>query len=272
MTKYFLIFCILLQFIFVSATFSQSNYQMLITNGQLIDNSTYQFDVILTCQNNFEMTSYQCVFSFYCNSISMDQYSFSFVNGSSQLINKPTLGLSASLKDNKVELTFASRAYADLFGNNSIRIGSFRIHREKNTFDLKSIFVNWNFTGDNVTILTGKLFADITNPSEFHSDMMLTDVNDSKVNLPDAFTLEQNYPNPFNPSTKIKFFMKEQGKVQLDIFNILGQKVAELINDELPAGIHEVGFNSDGLASGIYIYKLDVKNKFTSVKKMILEK
>ena len=176
------------------------------------------------------------------------------------------------MKDNKVELTFASRAYADLFGNNSIRIGSFRIHREKNTFDLKSIFVNWNFTGDNVTILTGKLFADITNPSEFHSDMMLTDVNDSKVNLPDAFTLEQNYPNPFNPSTKIKFFMKEQGKVQLDIFNILGQKVAELINDELPAGIHEVGFNSDGLASGIYIYKLDVKNKFTSVKKMILEK
>ena len=272
MIKYAVFFCLLLQFIFVNFSFSQSNYQMRITNGQLVDNSTYQFDVVLSAQNNFEMTSYQCVISFYCNSMSKDSYNFSFVNGTSQLLNKPTLGLSANLKNNKIELTFASRALTDIYGNNSLRVGTFRVHREKNTFDLKSIFVNWNFSGDNITILIGKLFSDITNQADFSSDMMLTGVNDDKAQIPNDFQLEQNYPNPFNPSTKIKFYLKESGKVKLDVFNILGEKVVELVNGKLPAGSHEVVFNANDLASGIYIYKLNIEDKFNSVKKMILEK
>ncbi len=272
MIKYTLFFCLLLQFIFVNFSFPQSNYQMQITNGQLIDNSTYQFDVVLSVPNNFEITSYQCVLSFYCNSINKDNYNFSFVNGSSQLINMPTLGLSANLKNNKIELTFASRALTDMSVSNSLRAGTFRVHREKNNFDIKSVFINWNFSGDNVTILTGKHFEDITNPADFSSDMMLTDENDPKTQIPSDFQLEQNYPNPFNPSTKIDFFLKESGKVNLDVFNILGEKVIGLINKELPAGYHNIIFNANNLASGIYFYKLNVEDKFNSVKKMILKK
>ncbi len=93
-----------------------------------------------------------------------------------------------------------------------------------------------------------------------------------KPKFPDDFQLEQNYPNPFNPSTKIDFFLKESGKVNLDVFNILGEKVIGLINEELPAGSHDVIFNANNLASGIYFYKLNVEDKFNSVKKMILKK
>ena len=272
MIKYFFFFYLPIQFIFASASYSQSGYQMHVMNGKLIDDYTYQFDVILNTQKNFEMTSYQCVFSFFCNNMNNDNCVFTLVSGSSQLINKPSLGLAAKLKGNKFELTFASRAYADVFGNNSLRVGTFMVKRKNNQFNLKSIHINWIFSGDNVTIITGHLFSDITNQKNFSSDMMLTDVKDAGDQIPDDFQLEQNYPNPFNPSTKIKFFLKESGKVSLDVYNVLGQKVDEMINEELSSGFHDAEFNANNLSSGIYIYRLNVKGKFTSVRKMILEK
>ena len=82
----------------------------------------------------------------------------------------------------------------------------------------------------------------------------------------------QNYPNPFNPSTRIRFTLKEQGLVRLNIYNILGERVAQLVNTELNAGTHEVMFDASRLASGVYFYSLDVQDKFFDVKKMILLK
>ncbi len=271
MYKYFFFICLFLTLIFFNTSLSQPQYTMRVTNGQLIDNYTYQFDVIISSQSYFEVTSYQCVFSFYCNDLENDNYSFSFVDGSSQLLNKPTLGHSANVLNNKVELTFASQALSDLIGNNPLKVGTFRVKREKNEFN-SSIFINWNFAGNNSTILTGHLFADITNPSDFISDFTLTNIKDIKSQTPNDYLLEQNYPNPFNPSTQIKFYLKQSGKVKIDVFNMIGQKITELINRELPSGFHEVEFNASGLASGIYIYRLKAGNNFTSVKKMILEK
>lgn len=272
MRKYFFFVFVLLSLIIFDTSYSQSKYTVRITNGQLIDNFTYQFDVIISSVNYFEITSYQCVFDFFCNDMETDNYSLSFVEGTSQLQNKPTLGLSAKLLGDEIELTFASQALSDWIGNTPLRVGTFRVKREKSAFDAASIFINWKFYGNNTTILTGHLFADITNPSGFVSDMTVTGIKDINNKIPEDYNLAQNYPNPFNPTTTIKFYLKQGGKVKLNVYNMIGQKVAELINQELPSGFHKIKFNASNLASGVYIYRLNVGNKFTSVKKMILAK
>ncbi|GEM_PF-3231520 len=90
-------------------------------------------------------------------------------------------------------------------------------------------------------------------------------------NIPKDYFLDQNYPNPFNPSTVIKFGLPNAENVKLEIYNLLGQKVDELINAKLSAGVHEVTFNADNLPSGIYLYKLTT-DKFSEIKKMMLMK
>jgi len=89
---------------------------------------------------------------------------------------------------------------------------------------------------------------------------------------PTDFELLQNYPNPFNPTTKIRFSLPENKKVKLTVFNILGEAVSELVNEEMTMGLHEVNFDAGNLASGIYVYRLDVENQFSDIKKMILLK
>jgi len=93
--------------------------------------------------------------------------------------------------------------------------------------------------------------------------------------LPTKYELMQNYPNPFNPATKIRFSLPEDAKIAINIYNILGEKVASVLNEELKAGFHEVDFTSNSagyrLSSGVYIYAIEAKN-FSQVKKMILMK
>lgn len=93
--------------------------------------------------------------------------------------------------------------------------------------------------------------------------------------LPSKYELFQNYPNPFNPSTNIKFSLPEDAKIAINIYNILGEKVASVLNQEMKAGYHQVDFNSRSagysIASGVYIYTIETKN-FSQVKKMILMK
>jgi Secretion system C-terminal sorting domain len=272
MYKYFFSLFFVLFIISFRSSLCQPNYTVQVTNGKLINNKIYQFDVILNSRSNFEITSYQCVFTLYCNSLVNDSLAFEMVGGSSQLENKATLGFSAKIINGKAELTFASRAGSEIIGKGTYKVGTFRVIRKKD-FDFNSVFVNWNFKGSNITIVTGRQFSDITNSSSFLSDMHLVEITDvRKSQIPNDYKLEQNYPNPFNPSTKISFSLKERGKVNLNIFNILGQKIAELLNEDLPAGHHEVEFNAKNLASGIYIYQLKVGNKFTATKKMILQK
>lgn len=90
--------------------------------------------------------------------------------------------------------------------------------------------------------------------------------------LPTVYTLSQNYPNPFNPSTKIRFGIPENGLVNLTVYNILGEEVARLLSEEMPAGYHEVNFSANNLSSGMYFYRIDVGNNYQLVKKMILVK
>lgn len=85
------------------------------------------------------------------------------------------------------------------------------------------------------------------------------------------YELMQNYPNPFNPRTIIQFSIPEKVVVNLSIYNSLGEKVAEILNKELEAGIHQVELDGSGFSSGIYFYKLKAGN-FTQVKKLALIK
>jgi hypothetical protein len=97
-----------------------------------------------------------------------------------------------------------------------------------------------------------------------------------EVNAPAEFSLDQNYPNPFNPSTKISFSLAVDSKVSLKIFDVLGQEVASLINQDLTAGVHNYDFNAAGINSGVYFYRIDATGlngaKFVDTKKMILVK
>lgn len=89
----------------------------------------------------------------------------------------------------------------------------------------------------------------------------------SSVTIPSEFLLHQNYPNPFNPETKIKFEIPEASKVNLSVYDLLGQKVTEIISGNMESGIHEVSFNASKLSSGVYIYKLTA-GEFSVSKKM----
>jgi len=109
--------------------------------------------------------------------------------------------------------------------------------------------------------------------------------------MPIEFSLEQNYPNPFNPSTKIKYTIPsvtlsassraesrdEGSRVILKVYDVLGDEVATLVNEEKPAGNYEVIFDASKLSSGVYFYELRVEDTSTSsgqvfveTKKMIL--
>ncbi|HUX61512.1 MAG TPA: T9SS type A sorting domain-containing protein, partial [Ignavibacteriaceae bacterium] len=98
-----------------------------------------------------------------------------------------------------------------------------------------------------------------------------TGIKQADNNLPKTFTLDQNYPNPFNPSTIIKYSVPKGQLVTLKVYNMLGQEVATLVNNQQNAGNYEVTFNADRLASGIYFYTLNA-GSFVSTKKMILLK
>jgi len=89
--------------------------------------------------------------------------------------------------------------------------------------------------------------------------------------IPATYSLEQNYPNPFNPSTVIRFAIPRKTNVQLEIFDLLGQRISKLVDEELLPSNYEIKFNGNGLASGIYFYKLSTP-EFTSSKKMLLIK
>ncbi len=94
--------------------------------------------------------------------------------------------------------------------------------------------------------------------------------------LPGEYSLSQNYPNPFNPETSIDFALPEAGKVELEIYNVLGQRVNSLVDEQMPAGYHTVtwdGTDSRGVkvASGVYFYRLSA-GKFNAYRKMLLVK
>jgi hypothetical protein len=147
---------------------------------------------------------------------------------------------------------------------------------------------NWWVLGEGLPILpigdieihptTRELFAGTYGRSMYKIDLnlVLTNVESSEP-VVTGFYLEQNYPNPFNPSTKIKFTIpsvetrhaSSLQMISLKIYDILGNEVATLVNEEKSAGAYEVDFNATGLTSGVYFYSLNAGD-IVQTKKMIL--
>jgi hypothetical protein len=98
-----------------------------------------------------------------------------------------------------------------------------------------------------------------------------------KTELPKDYSISQNYPNPFNPTTVIDYYLPKESRVELAIYNVIGQKIAVLVNGITPAGMHKVQWNAKELSSGIYFYTIRALNSndgkiFTETKKLILLK
>ena len=101
---------------------------------------------------------------------------------------------------------------------------------------------------------------------------IITGIEGEEDLLPKEFELMQNYPNPFNPVTKIKYAIPQVSHVRIEIYNVLGQRVRTLVNEEKVPGYYTVDFDASSLASGFYIYRLNASSGFNSVKKMIVTK
>ena len=98
---------------------------------------------------------------------------------------------------------------------------------------------------------------------------LTTVVQDEAIKiLPKDYSLLQNYPNPFNSSTTISFALPKKELVMLKIYDILGREVATLVNEYKEAGNYQVNFVSNGLASGLYVYKIEA-GRYIAVKKML---
>ena len=91
-----------------------------------------------------------------------------------------------------------------------------------------------------------------------------------------SFHLAQNYPNPFNPTTTIRYELPVQSEVKLEVFDVLGRRVATLVNARLSAGQYDATFDASSLSSGVYFYRLQASgaanHHFIQTKKMILVK
>lgn len=121
-----------------------------------------------------------------------------------------------------------------------------------------------SFNSNNTVMYAG------TEDGTIYATNIVTDVKDDNK-MPTEFRLSQNYPNPFNPSTVIEFALPQKEFVNITIYNILGQKVRELINSEFNPGVHRLTFNGVNLASGVYFYRIQA-GRFAETKKMLLQK
>ncbi len=106
---------------------------------------------------------------------------------------------------------------------------------------------------------------------DFDGTFEYSEVVEVVVGIPTEFSLEQNYPNPFNPLTTIRFTISDLRFTVLKVYDVLGNEIAILVNEEKPIGIYEVEFNATTLPSGIYFYKLRAGD-FIETRKMVLIK
>ena len=148
-------------------------------------------------------------------------------------------------------------------GDNEGGRGGFGNNHKANIVDTDSIFTIATDFGS-----INPAFYDAWN-YDLHKPQKPTSV--FEPGKPLAYELAQNYPNPFNPTTKIEYSIPAVAKVELKIYNVVGQEVATLVNEIQVAGVHHVKFDGMNLASGMYFYRLTAGD-FVSVKKMVLLK
>jgi hypothetical protein len=128
-----------------------------------------------------------------------------------------------------------------------------------------------NYTNYNPTARILNLPAETGGHFTVTYEPVITNIVPEEIIVADGFELMQNYPNPFNPSTKISWQSPVGSQQTLKIYDILGNEVANLVDEYKPAGFYEIEFNASSLPSGVYFYQLKA-GEFIKTKKMIFLK
>jgi len=152
-----------------------------------------------------------------------------------------------------------------------ISAGPFKLEYNKPVDILTAYVIGRGTTGKNSITVTRGYSGVIDNSYRSNFTNMPTGIAGGDEEMPGEFSLGQNYPNPFNPSTVISYQLSVKSFVSLKLYDVLGNEVAELINEEQQPGNYEVVFDASQLSSGIYFYQLRA-GSFVSTKKMILLK
>ena len=194
-----------------------------------------------------------------------------FVGDSICVVPVELLSFNADVSGNKVFINWSTATELNNKGfeieksfdeNNWIRIG---FVKGKGTTTEKSYYT---FSDNN--IISGTNYYRLKQ-IDFNGSINYSPFISVKIETPNDFSLSQNYPNPFNPTCNINYSLPKESFVTLSIYNILGTKVKELLNEKKIAGNYSIEFNADNLPSGIYFYRLQTEN-FIETKKMILLK
>ncbi len=161
-------------------------------------------------------------------------------------------------------------------GDAGLLIARIRVTSSGDDFSTRNAMLSWageesklrtkifSFENNRHTDKTGEIIF------ETYSGNVSADT-DNPVQIPDEYSLSQNYPNPFNPTTVIKFALPVQSNVTIKVYDISGKEVRTLVDRTVEAGEHNVEFRADGLASGMYFYRISA-GSFSRVMKMALIK
>jgi len=165
------------------------------------------------------------------------------------------------------------------------------INNEGDISKANTVYAQLKSSYPNDPVLVDALILLVNNPTEMLKQVTLAQQNSSNKKLNKdgniqksdvdnivvkEFALEQNYPNPFNPSTIIQYQIPINGNVKITVYDVLGRKVEDLVNEYQGMGIYRVTFNVDNLSSGVYYYSIFVDGaggrKFINTKKMMILK
>lgn len=174
--------------------------------------------------------------------------------------NKLSLISYGSAKEYNVELNYVTENGVGRFGASNVQLTTNTTH---------TFVPDWeNVSGAQLVVL-----VDIGNDGTIDDTLHLNntvDVEDQGLLLsPKTYNLAQNYPNPFNPTTTIQYSVPQRSNVALKVYDVLGNEIAVLVNEEKERGVYSVNFDATQLASGIYFYRLKA-GSFVETKKMIL--
>ena len=193
------------------------------------------------------------------------------------------MSFSANVIDNDIELSWLT---ASEINNSGFELERLKDYKIKKSQDWKVIgFVQGNGTTTEIQHysfvdknLTSGKYQYRLKQIDYDGSYEYSSVVEAEIDLPNKFALEQNFPNPFNPETKIKYLVpnviSSEGRnpfVSLRVYDVLGNEIATLVNENKQPGVYEIDFNASPLSSGIYFYQLKA-GSFVETKKMVLMK
>jgi hypothetical protein len=243
--------------------------------------------------NNLEGTLYNgnsvsVILDFSCDDLELGIYTMDCVISSNDPLNSTiTLPITMVVSDN-VPVELAAFNVSEIEGEifltwetkTEVNNSGFSVERKQ---EKEKAWMDISFIKGSGTTTESSLYSYSDKPAspgkynyrlkqtDFDGTFTYSDIINVDFAAPDKYDLSQNYPNPFNPSTKIKFSIPNAGLVNLSVYNLLGEKVAEIINQEMEIGYHEVEFNGANYSSGVYLFKINSAD-FSDVKKMMLMK